>query len=189
MLSKITLANHAGEDVVLHEDSTSSKRSVKTAKGLVGLAAPRLAKRARPQAHGSINETRWQEGKTVVLDCEVMSRTSIEDALAEYRAVMAPVQQTLDYGAALLKWTEGATGNKLQMAVVLDAECEPILEEAYGFVAYQLQLFAEDPRAYAQTLTTQAGATITGNPVQTQFAVGAGSSVWRGDFRVVPLLL
>lgn len=61
--------------------------------------------------------------------------------------------ETLDNGPALMKWTEGVTGNQLQQLVKLDSDCEPTLEEAAAFLSYPVSFFAEDPRAYSQAQT------------------------------------
>jgi hypothetical protein len=161
MLSKLTLANAAAEDVVLHEDTQASKRLIEKVTGLVGIGPLRQTKRVRPQAHGSINETRYEEGRTIAIDGEVWG-SSIEAALAEYRKITQAALETLDNGEALLKWTEGVSGNKLQMLVKLDSDTEPVLQEAMARVAYHVQFFAPDPRAYSQALTEATGATITG---------------------------
>jgi hypothetical protein len=162
MLSKVTLANELGEDVVIHEDVANGRRVLVDAKGLVGVGPLRSSKRVLPQAHGSINETAFEEGRTVQLTGEVMVPGSIENALAEFRKVSQVFLESVDNGGALLKWTEGSAGLKLQMTVELDSECEPILHDAAAFVQYTASLFAEDPRAYAQELTTKLGAGITG---------------------------
>jgi hypothetical protein len=60
----------------------------------------------RPTAHGSINETRYQEGQAISLEGEIMSNVSQADVYNEFRAITAPMIQTLDTGPALLKWIE-----------------------------------------------------------------------------------
>jgi len=162
MLSKVTLANAAGEDVVIHEDTPTSRRLLIDAKGLVGVGPLRESKRVRPSAHGSINETSFEEGRTIQLTGEVWSQASIEAALEEFRKVVQPMLETLDNGPALLKWTEGSTGLKKQMLVTLDSEVEPTLAEAQQFLNYPVSFFAEDPRAYSQAETNVGpGASVT----------------------------
>ena len=162
MLSKVTLDNAKGEPVTLHEDSAASKRQLIDAKGLVGVGPLRSSKRVRPQAHGSINETQFEEGRTIQLTGEVMSRVSIENALEEFRKISQVLLESLDgENPPLLKWTEAAAGLNLQMAVRLDSEIEPTLQEAAAFLQYPVSLFAEDPRAYSQTLTEATGASVT----------------------------
>jgi len=107
VLSKLTLANAAGEDVVIHEDSNTSKRILISAKGLVGVGPLRETKRVRPQAHGSINETAYQEGRLIQLVGEVASQVGVEDALAEFRKISGVLLESVDNGGALLKWSEG----------------------------------------------------------------------------------
>jgi hypothetical protein len=169
----LTLANGVGTDIVIHEDSAASKRQLISAKGLAGVGSLRESKRVRPSAHGSLNETAFEEGRTISLVGEVMSQVSIENAIEEFRKISGVFLESLDNGGALMKWTEGVTGLKLQMLVTLDSECEPTYQEAAAFLNYPVSFFADDPRAYAQALTTQAGATVTGNTVQTEWANGA----------------
>lgn len=166
MLSSVTIADKDGNDVVLHEDVPNGKRWLTQATGLRGVASIRSNHRVRPQAHGGINETRFEDGRTITLQGEVMSTVSIEDAFSEFALVAEPMIQTLDNGPALLKWTEGATGNQLQRAVKLDGDFDPVFQDAEAMLSYQAQFFAEDPRAYSQTLTTVTSDNIT--------AVGGG---------------
>jgi hypothetical protein len=98
VLSKLTLANSAGEDVVSHEDTAASRRVLQNVKGLVGVGPLRSSKRVRPQAHGSINETTFEEGRTIAATGEVWSQVSIEEAIKEFRAITLPMLQTLDTG-------------------------------------------------------------------------------------------
>ncbi len=166
MLSKLTLQNHAEptpEDIVLHEDTNASRRLVAEATGLFGISPLRQSRRVRPQAHGSIDETKYGEGSLITLDGTVWSTVSIEAALEEFRKVSQVAQETLDYGPALLKWTEGVSGLKLQKLVRFADGFDPPFKEALAFIDYHAQFFAEDPRAYSQTLTTQVGASLSGS--------------------------
>ncbi len=183
MLSKLTLRNAAGEDIVLHEDTSAARRLVKSATGLVGVTGLRQSKRVRPQAHGSINETSYQEGSLIAIDGEVWSVAAsgqIEAALEELRAIDQVCLETLPtpgfpaYGPALLKWTEGTSGLKLQKLVKLDSDLDPTLQEAAGFIPYHVQFFSEDPRAYSQTLTEATGADLSLSAVESSW-LKAGS--------------
>src|SRR4051794_7272304 len=107
MLSAVTLDDASGNPVTLHE---TTKRGLRSASGLVGVGSPRDSKRVRPTAHGGLSETRWEDGKTIVLEGEVFSQVSVADAMAEFRLITAPILQTLDVGPALLKWQEGIAG-------------------------------------------------------------------------------
>jgi len=155
MLSKITLANGNGEDIVLHEDTNASRRLVAEATGLIETPERRESRRVRPQAHGSINESRYQEGSLITLSGEVWSTVNIEAALEELRKIKQVCQESLDNEGALLKWTEGVAGLKLQKMVKLDSGIDPVLKEAAAFIPYHVQFFAEDPRAYSQTLESK----------------------------------
>jgi len=173
MLSSVTLDDNTASAVTLHQDATGGKRWLISASGLRGVQGLRDSKRVRPQAHGGINETRYEDGRNITLVGEIMSTVSIEDALAEWALVAAPMIQTLDSGAALLKWTEGATGNQLQRLVKLDGDLDPPFQEGQAVLSYQAQFFAEDPRAYSQTLTTSTG---------TALAAGGGGLVFAAPF-------
>jgi len=161
MLSKLTLANRAGEDIVLHEDSNTSRRMIAAVTGLWGMPALRQSKRVRPQAHGSINETHYSEGSLITIDGEVWSTVNIEAAREELNKLTQVAQESVDNNGAWMKWTEGVSGLKLQKFVKLDSDFEPILKEAAAFIPYHAQFFAEDPRAYSQALTTQSSGSYT----------------------------
>jgi hypothetical protein len=107
VLSSITLADKDGADVPLHAVAANSKRVVTGAHGILGVSTLRDSRRVRPTAHGGIDETRWEDGKLVVLEGEVISEVSQADAITEFRTLTAPMIQTLDNGPALLKWQEG----------------------------------------------------------------------------------
>lgn len=154
MLSAVTLDDNTGAAVTLHQDAPNGKRWLTSATGLRGIQSLRDSKRVAPQRHGAINETRYEDGRNITLVGEIMSTISIEDAFNEFALVATPMMQTLDSGAALLKWTEGATGNALQRLVKLDGDLEPPFQEAQAILSYQAQFFSEDPRAYSQTLQT-----------------------------------
>jgi hypothetical protein len=179
MLSAVTLDDASGTPVVLHE---TAKRVLISAGGLIGIGSLRDSKRVRPTGHGGISETRWEDGKLIVLGGEVLSNVSVADAMAEFRTVTAPMLQTLDVGPALLKWQEDVAGLALQRLVKLDSDVSPTLQEAAAIVNYQAQFFAEDPRAYSQTLTTvnslalstSVGGAVFPDPFNVQFAAASG---------------
>jgi hypothetical protein len=154
MLSVVTLDDNTGTPVTLHLDAPTGKRWLTEAHGLRGVQGLRINHRVKSQAHGGINETRYEDGRQIVLVGEIMSNVSIEDAFAEFALVAAAMVQTLDSAPALLKWTEGATGNALQRLVKLDGDLDPPFTEGQAIISYQAQFFAEDPRAYSQTLQT-----------------------------------
>src|SRR6266576_4610930 len=108
MLSSVTLDDSTGSPIVLHQGNPTGKRWLSEAHGLRGIQGLRSSKRVRPQAHGGINETRYEDGRNITLVGEIVSQASIEDAFAEFALIAAPMIQTLDSGAALLKWTDGA---------------------------------------------------------------------------------
>src|ERR1035437_279235 len=127
MLTVVTLDDNTGTPVTLHQDAPTGKRWLTSALGLRGVAGLRVNHRVRSQAHGGINETRFEDGRAITLVGEIMSQVGIEDAFNEFGLITAAMVQTLDSGPALLKWTEGATGNQLQRLVKLDGDLDPLL--------------------------------------------------------------
>lgn len=175
---------------MLHDTSSASaKRACTNAVGLVGgvVSAPRTNKSTRPNAHGAINNTKYTDGTGVTLTLEVTG-TSIEDAFAQFEAISAVCVQTLDYGPALLKWTEGTTGRQLQRLVKLDGPIDPPIQNDAAMLTFQVQFFAEDPRAYSQAATTVTSSAVTslvGNATFAGDTVGnppAGWSTTSGTF-------
>jgi hypothetical protein len=156
----ITLNDKDGNAVTFHE---TNKRAVARASGLLGIGAPRANRRVRPQAHGGIDNTRWEDGRIIVLEGAVFSQVSQADAWAEFNAITTPMMQTLDYGPALLKWTTVGGSLPLQRLVRLASEIDPPLEEGAAILRYQVQFYAEDPRAYSQTLDTVQSVALSAN--------------------------
>lgn len=157
MLSYITIDDTTGTPVDVHRDTAASKRVATKVTGLVGANAPRRTTRPRPQGHGALIDTRWSDSNLIVIEGETFSQDGVDDALAEFRAIVAAVAGTLDTAPALLKWQEDTAGLALQKTVVQAGEMLPVLYEAAAIVRYQLQLEAGDPRAYSQTQTTVTG--------------------------------
>lgn len=186
MLSAVTLDDKDGNPVTLHDENDPvGKRMLNSALGLRGIANLRQSQRVRSQAHGSINETRFESGREITLVGEITSRVSLEDVFSEWGEIAEPLMQTLDYGPALLKWTEGDTGNSLQRYVTIDGDLEPTLQEGAAVLNYQAALFAEDPRAYDQSLQTvtstplslAAGGLVLNAPFPWTFASSGGGTV------------
>lgn len=147
MLRYLSLADKNGAAVTIHE---TTKRHLTNVQGLVGVSAIRENRRVRPTAHGGIDESKWEDGRLIVLEGEAWGDTQA-DAYSEFRTITKPMLETLENGAALLKWGEGDTGLELQRKVRLASEVDPPLREAAALLLYQAQLYATDPRAYAQT--------------------------------------
>lgn len=158
MYSAITLDDATGTPVDFHQPAGA--RRVHRAVGLSGIQPPRQNVRLRPTGHGSINGTRWTEGRLIVIDGRIYSTVSAADALSEFRTLATPMLETLDEGAALLKWTE-RDGLALQAYVKLYGSVEPPVEVGPNLLVYQAQLLAEDPRAYSQTLSTSVGGVLS----------------------------
>lgn len=185
MISLVTVDDSTGSPVVLHSDDPGSKRNLTSALGLRGIANLRTSERVRPQAHGGINQTRYEDGRTITLVGEIISQISLEDMYNEWAEVGAALMQTLDNGPALIKWTEGLSGNALQMLVSLYGDFEPTLSEGASVLDYQAILFAEDPRAYSQSLTTDTstplsslgGGLVLNAPFPWKFSSSGGGTV------------
>jgi len=160
LLSSITLNDADGNAVTLH-DEASGKRGIERALGFAGIGAIRDSRRVRPQGHGGLDESKFEDGRLMVIEGAVWSPLGQDDAWAEWDAIIAPMMETLDEGPALIKWTR-SDGVALQRLVRLASEVDPPIEEGAAMLRYQAQFYAEDPRAYSQTLTTATGSTITG---------------------------
>lgn len=158
MLSSLTLDDSSGNAVTLHE---TTNRAVSRVTGLVGITSVRDSRRVRPTAHGAIDETRYEDGRIITVEGAVWSQNSQAAAYTEFRAITTAMLQTLDVGPAALKWTEGASGLSLQRMVKLASDIDPPIEEAAAELKYQVQFFAEDPRAYSQSLVTATGNSLS----------------------------
>jgi hypothetical protein len=143
--SAITLNDADGTPVDLHR---TDSRHIYAATGLIGVTPPRQVVRPRPSAHGSINNTRNTEGRLIVLEGRLLGEQSATDMFTEFYTVAGAMLETLDYGEALLKWTIDG-GASMQAMVKLHGELEPPVEVGPNILAYQAQLFAQDPRAYS----------------------------------------
>lgn len=151
--SSITLDDATGYPVPFHP---ATNRNVYRAAGLIGIPAIRQVVRPRPSAHGAINGSRNTDGRLIVIDGRTYSTSSFAEAADEFRIIAGAALETLDVGAALLKWEEDG-GLALQALVKLHGELEPPVEIGPNVLAYQAQFLAEDPRAYSQTLNTSTG--------------------------------
>lgn len=153
MISSITLDDSSGAAVTLHE---TNKRAVRYVSGFAGVGSLRDSRRVRPSAHGGIDETRYEDGRLMVVQGAVWSQVSQADAWAEWTAISGPMLQTLDVAPALIKWTR-SDSVALQRLVRLADAFDPPIQEGAALLEYQAQFYAEDPRAYSQTLTTRTG--------------------------------
>jgi hypothetical protein len=152
VITALSLDDNTGTPVSLF---TSDEKFLPTQlDGLFGVESPRQVKRPRPTNHGAVNDTRYGDGKLISLAFEVIGSDG-GDSMTQFRAFTAAAVQTWDYGAALLKWTELTSGLTLQRLVKLDSDINPVVDANTGkLLAFQAQFFAEDPRAYSQTLQT-----------------------------------
>lgn len=158
MLSALSVDDKDGTAIPFISDALG--RDVASASGLVGVGPLREDRRVRPQGHGALDLTRWEDGRTIPIEGVVVG-ASQELAYENLREITTACLQTLDEGPALLKWREGASGLELQRSVRLASEIDPPIEEGAAVLRYQVQFFAEDPRAYSQGLTTVSGAPLS----------------------------
>lgn len=180
MIAAISIDDQTGAPVALHY---TAKRSIVSVSGLIGIAPLRDSRRVRPQAHGGIDETRYQDGRIIALEGEIMSTVSKEDVYAEFRAVTAPLIAMLGDGSpALLKWTEGTSGLQLQRLVKVAGPIDPPIQDDAACLRYLMQFYAEDPNAYSQTLQTVVGATLSalagGDTFADTFAATSGGDTF-----------
>lgn len=158
MIQSITLDDADGNAVTLH--SETGTRQIRHAGGFTGIGSPRESRRVRPSSHGAVDETRYEDGRLMVVEGAVWSQTSQTAAWTEWDAITTPMVQTLDVGPALIKWTRTG-GLALQRLVKVAGEVDPPIEDGAAMLQYQAQFFAEDPRAFSQTLTTSTGAVLS----------------------------
>lgn len=155
MITTITLQDAEGNDVTLHGGTTT--RYCTDATGLLSTGQPRENRRTNPTGRGAIDQTRWTDGLVIPLAFEIMG-TSAVNAIAEYRTVKKAITETLaTERGALMKWTEGGSGLQLQRRVKLAGDLNPPIVSSAALVSFQAQFFAEDDRAYSQTLQTFTG--------------------------------
>ena len=157
MLDSVTINDANGNAVALHETST---RSLVRADGLVGIPGVRDSVRPWPNAHGSIDETRWMTDRLISLEGEVWGAT-YEEVFDEFGLLNKAFLDTLTNDGTLLKWTRGGAGTALQAEVKLAGPVQTSLAEGARLLRYQAQLRARDPRAYSQTQTTATGTVLS----------------------------
>lgn len=151
MITALSLADGSGTDISL---MPSDKVLVTDVEGLFGIEAPRQVKRPRPVGHGALNDTRFGDGRLISIAWDIAG-TDQGDTLTQFRTITAPMLETWDYGPAALKWTEATSGLQLQRLVKLDSDVTPRITAGDDRrLVFQAQFFAEDPRAYSQSLTT-----------------------------------
>lgn len=159
MITALSLADRTGADVSLL--TSNAKVLPDDLRGFFGTGTIRQSKRPRPTNVGALNDTRWDDGKLMSAAISVVG-TDESDSWTQYFAITKPMVETLDYGAAVLKWTLQGSGLQLQRSVKLDADIDPPVATTTGReLLFLAQFFAEDPRAYSQTLTTTTGAALS----------------------------
>src|SRR4051812_5697557 len=102
MLRSLTIDDATGNPIVIHDET--GLRLASKVNGLFGVGSPRDSRRVLPQAHGSVDETKFEDGRFVTIEGSVMDPGDINGAIADFRAMVEPMIQTWDVGPALLKW-------------------------------------------------------------------------------------
>ena len=181
MLDSVTINDANGNAVSLHESST---RSLRRADGLVGVPGTRDSVRPWPNAHGSIDESRWMTDRVITLEGEIWGST-YEQVFDEFGLINKAFLESLTEGPSTLKWTRGGAGTALQAEVKLAGPVQTSIAEGGKFLRYQALLRAPDPRAYSQTqttgtggsLSTAAGGLVFPDPFAWTFSASGGGSV------------
>jgi hypothetical protein len=155
MFSYITLEGRDGVPVTLH-GADQPNRKINDAPGLAGGVKSRRNTRPRPYGHGSIDSSRYAEGKLPALGGYVRGTTE-ELAWAQWAQISPALTACLDTYRTL-RWRQGTTGVELQAEVKLvqiDGP-DPKPEEP-RVLRYQAQFESKDYRAFGQTLSTVVG--------------------------------
>lgn len=102
MISALSLADRNGVDVPLLR--SDDKVLPTDLEGFWGVEAPRQVKRPRPTGHGSLNDSRYGDGRLMSAAFECIG-TDYADTESVFHAVTAPMVDTWDTGPAAIKWT------------------------------------------------------------------------------------
>lgn len=132
-----------------------------TFQGLHGIPPARRITRPRPGQHGQIDETRHYGSRQPVWEGQLVG-ADVDELWADYDELMAALWGMVG-DSRLLRWTRD-DGTELQSAVKLADAFDPVLQvhsDSREFLAYQLIFDREDPRNYAQALTTATGDPLT----------------------------
>ena len=172
MISAITLADADGSDISL----LSSARKLTSIQGLAGLPGVRDVRRERPNADGSLNESKYLTDREIVLEGVITGSTETAvytefDALQEVLGDAVSTERTL-------KWTRSGSSLQLQAEVkcgdVFDA---PLAADFAGVrLPFQITLVQADPLSYSQTLTTATGDALSTN---------SGGAVFNETFNIL----
>jgi len=154
MLKTIVFTPAVGSAITLH-DSGASAYQVTRAEGIIGTPPTRDVEKVAPGRDGVLNDTRFVDGRSIVLEGEVFG-TSTSDVLSKWDEMTSAFQTTLLSRGTLAVTRDDDTVR--QCEVVLTGSAQPSLEGGSPFLQYQLNLRAPDPRWYGTTLRT---ATLT----------------------------
>ena len=158
MLWSITLNNASGTPVTLHDENSTTQ--IHDALGFTGIGSIRESRRPLPSAHGGLDESKYEDGRLMVVEGAVWSTASMADAWAKWDVISAALMETLDVGPALIKW-QRSDGVALQRLVKVAGEVDsPVDDSGAAELRYQAQFYAEDPRAYSQTESTVSSSTL-----------------------------
>lgn len=166
MLSKVTFTPAVGSAVDLHAASGNYK--VSRAEGIVGPPSPRDVARVAPGRDGSLDDTRFLNERSIVLEGEIIG-SSQSDVLTKWDALAAAFQSTLLSKATLTVTLPDGTTQR-QTSVVLSGAAQPAFEGGSNYLQYQVNFRAPDPRWYGTTLNTST-ATIASTGIATSSSV------------------
>jgi len=160
--------------IVLHGSGTSS-RYLSRIQGVVGPPSPRDVLRARSQADGAVDDTKFLTERTIVLEGEIWGSTG-GAALSDMSTVSEAFTASLLSPAKLTVTYEGGTTRFCY--VKLSGSVDVSVEGASRLVQYQVQLRAADPRWYDTTLNSQtvSMSTATYSPSATLTSAGTAPS-------------
>ena len=152
MITTVTLtpAMAGASPVDLHGNGQTN-RNLARIQGLVGPPAPRDVVRARSQADGVVDDTKFLSERLITLEGEIWNSTG-GAAISDLSTVSEAFTSSLLSPAKLTVTYENGTTRFCY--VKLSGSVDVSIEGASRLVQYQVQLRAADPRWYSTTLNT-----------------------------------
>jgi len=146
----LTPAMAGASPVDLHGNGQTN-RNLARIQGLVGPPAPRDVVRARSQADGVVDDTKFLSERLITLEGEIWNSTG-GAAISDLSTVSEAFTSSLLSPAKLTVTYENGTTRFCY--VKLSGSVDVSIEGASRLVQYQVQLRAADPRWYSTTLNT-----------------------------------
>jgi hypothetical protein len=176
MISTVTLTPPmAGAAAVTLHGNGQTNRNLARVQGLVGPPAPRDVVRARSQADGAVDDSKFLTERMITLEGEIWNSTG-GAAISDLSTVSEAFTSSLLSPAKLTVTYENGTTRFCY--VKLSGGVDVSVEGASRLVQYQVQLRAADPRWYDTTLNTQtvSMSTATYSPSVTLTSAGTAPS-------------